>query len=73
MEAIFSMSYMSIKFKFLSMNTELNIRNFISYPSPSRKLPADVQTQTERVNQRGSRWNTQGKANRQEILKGRAQ
>lgn len=53
------------------MNTELNIRNFISYPS--RKLPADVQKQTERVNQRGRRWNTQGKANRQEILKGHAQ
>ena len=55
------------------MNTELNIKNFISYPSPSRKLPADVQTQTERVNQRGRRWNSQGKANRQEILKGHAQ
>ena len=34
------------------MNTELNIRNFISYPSPSRKLHADVQKQTKRVNQK---------------------
>ena len=34
------------------MNTELNIRNFISYPSPSRKLHANVQKQTKRVNQK---------------------
>ena len=33
------------------MNTELNIKKFISYQSPSRKLPADVQKQTKKVNQ----------------------
>ena len=34
------------------MSSGLNIRNLICYPSLPRKLLADVQKQTERVNQK---------------------
>ena len=50
MEVIFSLSYMSTKLKFKSMNIHVNMRNVVCYPSLPGKLLGDGHQPTEGLN-----------------------
>lgn len=56
MEVIFSMSYMSAKIKFESIEYRIKHNKFFFHPSLPGQLLGDVYQQTKRMNQKGRRW-----------------